>query len=160
SIAGLFAVGGMGFSLIAGVLYARMSGGGASSSLAAGGAIAGGLCAVIRIFASYLLGGVPPPLLARRPLPPVVSRPPCGWLGRFFVKVVAPAGLILLATTPGAREARAASTPIATLADFQWLVGSWEGTMATGVGTAHVVYDTPHGGLMTGVMHLVDTNDK
>ena len=31
SIAALFAVGGMGFSLIAGVLYARLSGGGASS---------------------------------------------------------------------------------------------------------------------------------
>src|SRR5690349_20225102 len=63
SIAGLFAVGGMGFSLVAGLLYAIMAKGGSMSSLAVGGLLAGAICAFIGILISHLLGDVPASLL-------------------------------------------------------------------------------------------------
>lgn len=55
-----FAIGGMGLSALAGWLSAR------SASLAAtlgGGAVAGGVCALLGIGVSVLLGDVPPSLL-------------------------------------------------------------------------------------------------
>lgn len=85
SIAGLFAVGGMGFSLIAGVAYAKFAGGGPASSLAAGGAVAGGVCAVIGIFCSYLYGDVPASLLLLGTVSSVVTGALGGWIGRFIV---------------------------------------------------------------------------
>jgi|HubBroStandDraft_6_1064221.scaffolds.fasta_scaffold103227_3 hypothetical protein len=57
-----FMYGGLTFSLIAGVLYALGAAGGWGSA-AAGGAIAGGLCALIGIAVSCLLGDVPAPVL-------------------------------------------------------------------------------------------------
>ena len=57
-----FALGGMGFSLVAGAVYARMSRGGWGPGLM-GGAIAGGVCALIGIAVSAALGDVPPSLL-------------------------------------------------------------------------------------------------
>lgn len=59
----VFAVGGMVISLIAGGIYARRAG---VPRLAAarGGAIAGGLCALIGIAVSYLLGDVTASILA------------------------------------------------------------------------------------------------
>jgi hypothetical protein len=57
AVANLFAPGGMSISLLAGVLYAAT----ARSSLtgdATGGAIAGGVCALLGILVSYLLGDV------------------------------------------------------------------------------------------------------
>jgi hypothetical protein len=58
----LFAVGGMGFSLIAGLVFAYIARGGWSPDII-GGAIAGGLCAIIGIAVSVMLGDVPASLL-------------------------------------------------------------------------------------------------
>ena len=88
SVAKLFAVGGMGFSLIAGVAVALFSRQSTSSvaSLAAGGAIAGGVCAIIGILVSYILGDVPATLLALGTLSSVITGAIGGWLGKFFVR--------------------------------------------------------------------------
>ncbi|MFZ4687824.1 MAG: hypothetical protein ACOYLS_01170 [Polymorphobacter sp.] len=58
-----FAIGGMGFSAVAGWLYARAAPGGWGPALG-GGAIAGGVCALLGIAVSVLLGDVPASLLA------------------------------------------------------------------------------------------------
>ena len=58
-----FAVGGMFFSLVAGLLYARMAQTGWGGALG-GGALAGGLCAILGIAVSTALGDVPPMILA------------------------------------------------------------------------------------------------
>jgi hypothetical protein len=57
-----FMFGGLAFSLAAGVLYATRAAGGWGSA-AGGGAIAGGVCALIGIAISCLLGDVPPAIL-------------------------------------------------------------------------------------------------
>jgi hypothetical protein len=62
AIAGLFALGGMGFSALAGWLYGRAAPEGFQALL--GGGFAGGLCAVLGIGVSVLLGDVPVSLLA------------------------------------------------------------------------------------------------
>jgi len=59
----LFALGGMGISLLAGVFYARIARGGWASSLV-GGVLSGGVCAFLGIGVSVFLGDVPPSLLA------------------------------------------------------------------------------------------------
>lgn len=61
-IAGLFALGGMGFSALAGWLYGRAAPEGYQALL--GGGVAGGLCAALGIGVSVLLGDVPVSLLA------------------------------------------------------------------------------------------------
>ncbi|MBA3811860.1 MAG: hypothetical protein H0X27_09530 [Caulobacteraceae bacterium] len=58
-----FPVGGMAFSLIAGVAYARSARPGSGGAIA-GGAIAGGLCAFIGIAVSVALKDAPATLLA------------------------------------------------------------------------------------------------
>ena len=87
-VANLFAVGGMGFSLIAGLAVAVFSRRNASSaaSLAAGGAIAGGVCALVGILVSYLLGDVPASLLALGTVSSVVTGAIGGWIGKFVVR--------------------------------------------------------------------------
>jgi hypothetical protein len=45
---------------------------------------------------------------------------------------------------------------IATTADFGWLVGRWEGRMTGGAGVADVTFAAPAGGVITGMMRLVD----
>jgi hypothetical protein len=62
AVAGLFAVGGMGFSALAGWLYGRAAPQGGQALL--GGGLAGGLCALLGIGVSVGLGDVPPSLLA------------------------------------------------------------------------------------------------
>ena len=62
AVANLFAVGGMGFSALAGWLYGRAAPEGAQAFL--GGGLAGGLCALLGIGVSVALGDVPPSLLA------------------------------------------------------------------------------------------------
>ncbi len=57
-----FAIGGMFFSLIAGLAYARMAHAGWGGALG-GGALAGGLCAILGIAVSAALGDVPPVIL-------------------------------------------------------------------------------------------------
>lgn len=107
SIAGLFAVGGMGFSLIAGLAYAMWARGSSSASLALGGMIAGALCALIGIFVSYKLGDVPASLLALGTISSAVTGALGGWLGRFLFPV---AGVIatlgFLASASGIADAQ------------------------------------------------------
>ncbi len=83
SIAALFAVGGMGFSLVAGVIYATLARGGSAGSLALGGMVAGAVCAFIGIFVSFMLHDVPLTLLALGTISSAVTGALGGWLGRF-----------------------------------------------------------------------------
>jgi hypothetical protein len=64
AVAALFAVGGMGISLLAGVLYARLARPATKGAAATGGLVAGALCAFLGILVSYLLADVPASLLA------------------------------------------------------------------------------------------------
>jgi hypothetical protein len=92
SIANLFAIGGMGISLIAGLAYAMLAKGGSPSALAIGGLIAGAVCALLGIFVSYMLGDVPVTLLLLGTVSSAVTGAIGGWLGRFVAgagKVVA-----------------------------------------------------------------------
>ena len=84
TIAGLFAVGGMGFSLIAGLLYAILAKGGSTSSLALGGLLAGAICAFIGILISHLLGDVPVSLLILGNVSSALTGAIGGVLGKFF----------------------------------------------------------------------------
>jgi hypothetical protein len=172
SIANLFAVGGMGISLLAGALYTWIARGGSTGTLGLGGLIAGGACAFIGILVSYLLGDVPGTLLLLGTVSSLVTGALGGWLGRFLGRAGAVPGIAVLATMAYAEVARAqtpstvtnnailAATRKATVADFTWLMGKWEGKMNSGVGTAYVVYAEPHAGLLTGVMHLVSRDNK
>ena len=82
SIAQMFAVGGMGISLIAGVVYAKFAGAGSAASAATGGLIAGGVCAFIGIVVSYLLGDVTALILVAGTLSSAVTGAIGGWMGR------------------------------------------------------------------------------
>jgi hypothetical protein len=81
SIKGLFAVGGMGLSLVAGVIYARLARPVAKGSAALGGAAAGAICAFLGILVSHLLGDVPASLLALGTLSSAVTGAIGGLLG-------------------------------------------------------------------------------
>lgn len=63
AVAALFAVGGMGISLLAGGLYAYWARSPSSRAASGGGAVAGGACALLGIAVSVLLGDVPATLL-------------------------------------------------------------------------------------------------
>lgn len=97
SIAGLFAVGGMGFSLVAGLLYATWARGGSTSSLAVGGSIAGAVCALIGIFVSYMLGDVPMSLLALGTISSAATGAIGGWIGKFLFRGGAAMAMIVVA---------------------------------------------------------------
>jgi hypothetical protein len=84
SIANLFAVGGMGFSLVAGLVYAVVARGGPTSSLAIGGLVAGAACALIGIFVSYMLKDVPVSLLALGTISSAVTGAIGGAIGKLF----------------------------------------------------------------------------
>ena len=86
SIANLFAVGGMGFSLIAGLVYAIVARGGSTSSLALGGLVAGAVCALIGIFVSYMLKDVPVTLLALGTISSAVTGAIGGAIGKLFAR--------------------------------------------------------------------------
>lgn len=83
AIAGLFAIGGMGFSALAGWLYGRAAPEGWQALL--GGGLAGGLCAVLGIGVSVLLGDVPASLLALGTGPSVIT----GVIGAGIAKIFA-----------------------------------------------------------------------
>jgi hypothetical protein len=85
-IKGLFAVGGMGLSLVAGVIYAILAGGGTIGSLAMGGAIAGGICAFIGILVSHLLGDVPATLLLLGTISSIITGAIGGAIGKAFTR--------------------------------------------------------------------------
>jgi hypothetical protein len=63
AVANLFAVMGMTISLVVGLIYALRARRPTKGSSALGGAIAGGVCALIGILVSYLLGDVPAAVL-------------------------------------------------------------------------------------------------
>jgi hypothetical protein len=86
SVKNLFAVGGMGFSLIAGVIYGVKAGGGTFGSLALGGAVAGGICAFVGILVSHLLGDVPPSLLLLGTVSSVVTGAIGGAVAKFAAR--------------------------------------------------------------------------
>jgi hypothetical protein len=69
---------------------------------------------------------------------------------------------MLFAATPllgGVLTAQATKPSTTTIADFGWLVGSWEGHMVGQKGTADLTFNQPKAGTLTGIMRLVD-NDK
>lgn len=83
SVAAPFAVGGMGISLVAGLVYALMARTGMGSS-AFGGALAGGACALIGIAVSLALGDVEPVLLALGTASSAVTGAVGGGVGALF----------------------------------------------------------------------------
>lgn len=84
AVAQQFAAGGMGISLIAGVIYATLAGQGSSGSYALGGLVAGGACALLGIIVSFLLGDVTATILALGTVSSAVTGALGGWGGRFF----------------------------------------------------------------------------
>ena len=86
SVKNLFAIGGMGFSLIAGIIYGIVARGGTVGSLAIGGATAGGICAFVGILVSHLLGDVPPSLLLLGTISSVVTGAIGGAIAKFFAR--------------------------------------------------------------------------
>ena len=81
-VARLFAVGGMGLSLVAGLIYAWRAHPAAMSAAVAGGTIAGAACALLGILVSFLLGDVPATLLALGTISSAVTGAVGGAIGR------------------------------------------------------------------------------
>jgi len=168
-IKALFAVGGMGLSLVAGVLYARLARSATKGSASLGGLAAGAICAFLGIFVSWRLGDVPASLLALGTVSSAVTGAIGGLVGALSLgRTAAAAGVVLLFAATPSTDARAqAPAPVvaatelrgdssATLRDFAWLTGRWEGTVANLAGAVlEVTYSAPRAGLMTGMMRLV-----
>jgi hypothetical protein len=76
-----FAIGGMGFSLVAGFLYAQLAPQ-SWASVTGGGALAAGVCALLAIAVSVMLKDVPVSLLALGTLASLVTGALGGALGR------------------------------------------------------------------------------
>ena len=85
SVKALFAVGGMGISLLAGVLYVMLAPKSSDYSPTLGGVIAGAVCALIGIGVSYGLGDVPASLLALGTLSSAVTGAIGGWVASKLV---------------------------------------------------------------------------
>ena len=168
AIAALFAVGGMGLSLVAGVLYARLARPATKGSAAIGGGAAGAICAFLGILVSHLLGDVPASLLALGTISSAFTGAIGGFIGALSLGRAATAVILgsLMVGAPARATAQAAPAlaavadvhgdTTATLRDFRWLTGRWEGTVASLPGAvADVSFSTPSAGLMTGMMRLV-----
>ena len=114
AIKGLFAVGGMGLSLVAGVLYARLARSATKGSASLGGLAAGAICAFLGILVSYLLGDVPASLLALGTLSSAVTGAIGGLLGALSLgRTAAAAGVALLLAAAASNDARAqAPSPV------------------------------------------------
>jgi hypothetical protein len=91
AIAGMFAVGGMGISLIAGVIYARLARDTTKRSAAIGGLASGAICAFLGILVSHLLGDVPASLLALGTLSSAITGAIGGLLGTLGTRRIAAA---------------------------------------------------------------------
>lgn len=85
AVAALFAVGGMGISLLAGLIYALLAKSGVRAG-ALGGAIAGGACGLIGIAVSLALGDVEPMLLLLGTASSAVTGAAGGALGALLVR--------------------------------------------------------------------------
>jgi xanthine/uracil permease len=81
-VAKLFAVGGMGFSLVAGLIYGWRAHPAATMDAVTGGTIAGAVCALLGILVSFLLGDVPASLLALGTISSAVTGAVGGAIGR------------------------------------------------------------------------------
>ncbi|HKP16415.1 MAG TPA: DUF6265 family protein [Gemmatimonadaceae bacterium] len=169
AIKGLFAVGGMGLSLIAGVIYARLAGRTTKGSAALGGLAAGAICAFLGILVSHLLGDVPASLLALGTISSAVTGAIGGLLGALGAGRAVAVAIVgsLVATVPAAATHAQAPPTLAaasevrgdtsvSLRDFSWLAGQWEGTVSSLPGSvADVTFSSPRAGIMTGMMRLV-----
>jgi hypothetical protein len=88
AIKNLFAVGGMGLSLLAGALYVQLCAPAARARSVRGAAIAGGICAFIGIAGSYALNDVPASLLALGTVSSIVT----GAIGGLAARKLLPSG--------------------------------------------------------------------
>lgn len=86
SVAAMYAVGGMGLSFLAGLLYAMWARGSMTKSIVIGALAAGAICAFIGILVSHLLGDVPASLLALGTLSSAVTGALGGWVGTFLFR--------------------------------------------------------------------------
>lgn len=84
AVKGIFVAGGMGISLVAGILYAVISTEVIIRDNVTGGLIAGAVCAFIGILVSCLLGDVPASLLFVGTASSAVTGALGGWIGRLF----------------------------------------------------------------------------
>ncbi|MGH7594059.1 MAG: hypothetical protein ACRELE_09460 [Gemmatimonadales bacterium] len=84
AVRGIFAEGGMGLSLVAGILYAVISTEVILRDNVGGGLIAGAVSAFIGILVSCLLGDVPASLLLLGTISGAVTGALGGWIGRLF----------------------------------------------------------------------------
>jgi hypothetical protein len=150
SIAGLFAVGGMTISLLAGWVarwagrQERLSGGKVTLT----GVIAGGVSALIGILVSFTLDDVPASILLLGTVGSMVTGVVGAWLGQLLSREATAAALTALITGLSSSLSAQTTAPsrietdthaAATVGDFGWMIGSWEGRMKGGTGTAHVV---------------------
>lgn len=139
AIKGLFAFGGMGISLVAGVLYSRLARPAKKGGGGLGGMAAGAICAFIGILVAYLLGDVPGLLLVMGTLSSAVTGGIGGLLGALSLgRGAAASGVALLLVIPASNDATAqAASPVvvsaepradtsATLRDLAWLTGRCE----------------------------------
>jgi hypothetical protein len=157
SIASLFAVGGMTISLLAGVAYAFIARNGSGpNSPVVGGLIAGGVCAFIGILVSYLLGDVTALVLIFGTASSAVTGALGGWLGKFLTRRTSGVAAAVVFCLFVPRVHAQGATPVTT-SDFAWLTGRWEGRMSSGAtGVADVTFSRPAGGVITGMMRLID----
>jgi len=159
SIANLFAAGGMAISLLAGVAYVFIARNGtAPSSPVVGGLVAGGLCAFIGILVSYLLGDVPALVMTFGTASSAVTGALGGWLGKLLTRRSSgvAAAVVFCLLVPSV-HAQGITPTTATTSDFAWLTGRWEGRMSSGAtGVAEVTFSAPAGGVITGMMRLID----
>ncbi|HEX9109327.1 MAG TPA: DUF6265 family protein, partial [Longimicrobiales bacterium] len=153
----LFAVGGMGFSLLAGLVYGVLVPRGRWGGIVLGGVLAGAACAFLGILLSRTLGDVPTSLLLLGTCSSAVTGGLGGALSRLFRRGPAGAAAALLAFLAVGMPAQAqqATSARATTADFAWLGGHWQGDMASTGGSAEIVFTPPAAGTMAGVMRLV-----
>jgi hypothetical protein len=84
TVAGLFAVMGMTISLLVGLMYALRARPDRKGSAALGGAVAGGVCALLGILVSFLLGDVPAAVLGFGTLSSAVTGAVGGFVGQLI----------------------------------------------------------------------------
>ena len=84
AVRGMFAVGGMGISLVAGILYVVISTEVIMRDNLVGGAIAGAACGFFGIVVSWMLKDVPASLLLLGTVSSAATGAIGGWLGRLF----------------------------------------------------------------------------
>lgn len=151
SIARLFAVGGMGLSLLAGVLYGMWARGDGTMNMVVGGLAAGAICAFLGIMVSYLLKDVPASLLALGTVSSAVTGAIGGWLASFVFRSTIVA-VVLVSMFPGSSDAQDVSPVtsegiIAAPVDSVWAAWSTSSGLRAWL-APHAEIDLRVGGLM------------